>query len=422
MGNPRKTIRIPLPGGGTDVDISDYLGIIDTDVFQRLSRIKQLSTVNFSLPGGAYNRNEHSIGTLYQGRRIGRSVGLDEYGQRLLEACCILHDIGHGTYSHISENITEGMSQISHDDKTLEKIDRIEGQIGGIGVSPDDVRAVLSRENPMFKLILTILGADKIDYVIRDNLHCGFPSPDVERIIEYAGFDGEHYFVQDKAEGRITDFLKAWWTAHKEIYLRKSVELAEAVKMKMIYYAIRNGELEPEDLFEMDDNELDSLLLRSESEIVREINSRFLDRKIPKTVGSLRMEGYESTESLRNKPIHVEGLSQGEYEEFVEFFDNFETITELDRRFQEEFGLQPYQTAVTTSPQIDRMMPKDVTIMRKGSRKDEIMKTHVKDELMSIREEMRRHYAIRFAVDGEERYRVCEAIRRAGLKNFVFEN
>lgn len=422
----RKTVRIPAPGGGVDVEVSDYVPVIDTEEFQRLGRIRQLSCAFHVYPGAVHTRKEHSLGTLYFGREIGESVGLSEYNQRLLEMCCLLHDIGHGAYSHISETVARDVFGISHDDKIFDKLERIEEEIRLSGVNPDDVRSVFGKENRLYKLISTILGADKLDYITRDRLHCGLPTVDVEKIITYAVFDGNEYAVEEKAENLVTDFLKSWWSAHKEIYLRKSVEIADAVKTRMILYAIKNGEIKPEELYEMDDAELDYIIMKSENRSIEAMNRMFRERRLPKTAGALRMEGYELRENLRGKPILVEGVSEEEYKEVCEKLSSFDRVLELEERIRKEFGMEPQEIIITTSPGIERLRPKEVNMLRRGSqgRKDEIVSVYdfSKGRFREfLEEEMRGHWAVRIAVSEDKREGVYERLKNAGFKELFAE-
>ena len=79
------------------------LKLIDTPPLQRLRRIRQLGFINLIYPGANHTRFEHSIGALYLASRLADSIGLDEDKKSLLRICALLHDVGHGPFSHVSE-------------------------------------------------------------------------------------------------------------------------------------------------------------------------------------------------------------------------------------------------------------------------------------------------------------------------------
>jgi uncharacterized protein len=81
--------------------------IIDCPIFQRLRKIKQLAMASLVYPGAIHSRFEHSVGAMHVAGRIAQAVGLPPHEIRLARLAALLHDIGHGPFSHVSEPILQ---------------------------------------------------------------------------------------------------------------------------------------------------------------------------------------------------------------------------------------------------------------------------------------------------------------------------
>ena len=95
--------------------------LINSSIFQRLRGIKQLALASFVYPGAHHTRFEHSIGTMCLARRIAKRLKLDKEKIKILQLAGLLHDIGHGPFSHISEQVMEEYRDKTLLDKYLDK-------------------------------------------------------------------------------------------------------------------------------------------------------------------------------------------------------------------------------------------------------------------------------------------------------------
>jgi HD superfamily phosphohydrolase len=162
-------------------------GIIDTRIFQRLRRLRQLAFAYLVYPGAVHTRFDHSLGAFHVACRMAKQLQLDPEERRLVRLAALLHDIGHGPFSHVSEPILERhcnkekvklapkqqvheliTSQILRTDKELaqwilekdrEKVIAILEGKSGYSVLHDVVSGPLD--------------ADKQDYLLRDSHFCG---------------------------------------------------------------------------------------------------------------------------------------------------------------------------------------------------------------------------------------------------------
>ena len=92
--------------GFIDVDETES-NIVSTPIFQRLRRIRQLALANLVYPGALHTRFEHSLGVCYIAGLLATRLGFEENDKRRIRLAALLHDIGHGPFSHISEEILE---------------------------------------------------------------------------------------------------------------------------------------------------------------------------------------------------------------------------------------------------------------------------------------------------------------------------
>lgn len=418
MSIPEKIIKIRVAETSVDVDVSRFLPIIDTPTFQRIDEIKQLGMVYKVWPGGTHTRKIHSIGTLYYIQKIGDCVGLSPSDKNLLEVTALIHDIGHGPFSHASEILLSDMSGKTHEEKSVEKLSGIRDEIEKCGARFEDVVSIFQRRNNLWKLIWGLVGADKLDYVKRDLFECGLGSKETERITTYVYFDGENYAVEEKAKEIVKDFLYNRWLAHREIYLRKPVEIIETMLRKSIDYAIREGCLQHEKIWDMTDYQLETEILKSKSDISRRVFVNIMNRNWLKTAGVLKLKGYENIERVADKPIFVEGMDEEQYSRLIKKYHSMRDVTCLEESLMEEFKLGAEEIAVTTSPAIERLSPEDVSIYSQEKKKiTSIFRLYPSFKRL-LEEEMKAHYSFRILVENKRRKDICEKLK-SGILGYI---
>ena len=176
--------------------------IIDTCVFQRLRRLRQLAMESLVYPGAVHTRFDHSIGALHIARGLGAKLLPNEDSRRLVRLAALLHDIGHGPFSHVSEPLLQRYS-----DKTKLRVknqDEVHELISwGVILHNRELGRLLSEEDrehivrllkgeygfSLYKdLVSGPVDVDKQDYLLRDSYFCG---------VKYGLYD----------QGRLTDTL-----------------------------------------------------------------------------------------------------------------------------------------------------------------------------------------------------------------------
>lgn len=190
MNNIYHVIKDPVHGTMqfTHVEDSWVKPFIDSPHFQRLRHIKQLGMGDFIFPGAVHSRFNHCLGCCYVASQIAHKIGLADEERQLVMIACLLHDVGHGPFSHAFEGIFHD-KQIRHEDwtpyflndfstpeffaeynrlnprhpLTPEKFQVIENMIMH---KPVD-RSVLA------DIVSSQLDADRLDYLLRDSHFCG---------------------------------------------------------------------------------------------------------------------------------------------------------------------------------------------------------------------------------------------------------
>ncbi|MER8653296.1 HD domain-containing protein [Mesorhizobium sp. M0847] len=200
--------------------------LIDTECFQRLRLIRQNGLANFVFHGAEHSRFSHSIGVQHVARlmfeRICRNRTMEENLDDKMEVllASLLHDVGHGAFSHTLEEILEGNGIEFHHETMTRSFINSDGPIRTILDQIDDklrdrVSAFFdfklrSADHWKFKIVSSQMDADRLDYTQRDALSCGIKGHgfDFERLIDYS------IFMTEKAsqwiEARLRQLRLIW--------------------------------------------------------------------------------------------------------------------------------------------------------------------------------------------------------------------
>ncbi|WP_049987189.1 HD domain-containing protein [Halobellus rufus] len=169
--------------------------LLDTEPVQRLRHVKQLGTVQLVYPSANHTRFEHSLGVYHLADRALSHLGIEGRRAEEIRAAALLHDVGHGPYSHNVEPVTHRHTGKYHDD-VYELL--AAGSVGEIlrdhGLDPERVADLVAGEGQYGQLVSGELDVDRMDYLVRDAHHTGVPygTIDHERLIRELTFvDGE---------------------------------------------------------------------------------------------------------------------------------------------------------------------------------------------------------------------------------------
>ncbi len=240
--------------------------VIDTRVVQRLRRLRQLAGAEFVYPGANHTRFEHSIGAMHLAGLMAENITEDEMETQSLRLAALLHDIGHGPFSHIFEEILAEKGQ-NHEDITtwLVKDSELADILQDGGINPNDLSQLaigkLERKGRLYlnQVIRSSIDVDKLDYIVRDSFHTGaeYGNVDVFRLIyTIEPFQG-NLSVNTTAITTLEAFLIARVLSFRSIYYHRVCRAVQRMLADALKFA--NEELglsefiTPEDYLEMDD-------------------------------------------------------------------------------------------------------------------------------------------------------------------------
>jgi uncharacterized protein len=226
----------------TDVPTDRLLfQLLNAAEFQRLRRIRQLGMAHMAYPGADHSRYSHSLGVLQMARRI--LERLSHSTQINSDECCLalvaslLHDLGHGPYSHVFERVTG----VRHERLTYRVILDSESEIHRLLIRhdkmlPEQVVTLLqgnSKRKFLSDVISSQLDADRLDYLLRDNLMTGanYGGFDVKWLLMAMTIDPQtdRLVVLPKAISAVEAYLQARYHMYRNVYFHKVVRSAEGM-------------------------------------------------------------------------------------------------------------------------------------------------------------------------------------------------
>lgn len=244
--------------------------LIDTREFQRLRRIRQLGVSEFTFPGAVHARFAHSIGVFHTARTLVQVLEremkrneqvFDEKMAQVALAAALLHDLGHGPFSHTFEGVQESRGvKKRHEQWTADIIRNEKGQIRPLLEAhragfTEQVATLLEKEDPddiYHAIVSSSFDADRLDYLRRDKLMTGTGAGGIDfdwlienvRVaqIEIDAPDedvGEPRRVQTfcltaKAQPAAEQFLLARYTLHQQVYFHKATRCVEQMVGKLL--------------------------------------------------------------------------------------------------------------------------------------------------------------------------------------------
>ena len=224
------------------------LDIIDTLVFQRLRRIRQLAGAHLVYPGAQHSRFEHSLGAMHIASQAATVLKekkyLDSDDVANLRLAALLHDIGHGPFSHLFEEVLQQKKRISHE-KIGEKL-KLKSEIGDLiakaGFDKGFVSTLAfgnSKYQFMNEIISGGLSADMMDYLLRDGYFTGTQHAKVDfmRIINSLDVHKKKLSLDRSALYSFESMMISRYQMFKAVYFHKTVRAAEVMLLKSMLLA-----------------------------------------------------------------------------------------------------------------------------------------------------------------------------------------
>ena len=298
MTNKRKIINDPVYDGFLSVDDAVILQVIEHPYFQRQRRIKQLGLTYLVYPGAMHTRFIHMLGAFnLMGRALEvlrqKGVAVTDEECRGAKLAVLLHDIGHGPFSHTSERV---FVNVAHEDITLMMMQRINSEMGGALDVAIEIFSNQYHKHFLHQLVSSQLDMDRLDYLGRDSFFTGVSEGIVgtDRIISMLNVHDDELVVDEKGIYSVEKFIISRRLMYWQVYMHKTVIAADQLLLNILR---RARELDPTtfrfdaaapdflDRFaEMDDDDIMVAVKHwqhSEDEILSTLCNNLVNRKLP---------------------------------------------------------------------------------------------------------------------------------------------
>ena len=297
------------------------LSIIDNPIFQRLRRIRQLSGAHLTYPAAQHTRFEHSLGVMHIASQAGHALNekgiikLDDI--EILRLSGLLHDIGHGPFSHLFEEIIQE-KKISHEDFGREII--INSDIGdNLSKNGFDKKHVTkiafgdSKDQYMNEIVSGALSADMMDYLLRDGYFTGAEHAKIDhkRITQSLDVHKKKLSLERSALYSFESMMHSRYQMFKAVYFHKTVRAAEVMLLEALRLSDDEFGFTTFNLNEFvnltDENVLSSLISSNSTKLkrARQLAIDYQNRKLLKCVFERILTGKTNLKKTRTNELRT---------------------------------------------------------------------------------------------------------------------
>ena len=294
MSEKKKFIRDSVYG---DINLSDFeVRIMDMPQFQRLRRIKQLGLISLIYPGATHTRFEHSIGTMNLGSKLSEELGLEKDEIELIRTSALLHDVGHGPFSHVSE----GVLSVPHEELTKYVItqtsmrDLLEEKY-----DVNEIVDIVNGKGYLGPIVSGELDVDRMDYLLRDSHNTGvaYGIIDYERIISNLKLE-DGLILDIKGVQAAEGALVSRYFMYPSVYQHHTTRIVNSMFRRALKRVIDEGIINENDIYKYDDAEMIGIFRHCDNEFVNDIIHRLDNRRIMKRVKTIRLDNFKYPEKM----------------------------------------------------------------------------------------------------------------------------
>jgi hypothetical protein len=362
MNRASKVVRDPLHG---NIRIKGVIAaLLESPEVQRLYNIKQLGFAHLVFPGAHHTRLEHSLGSYAIASRIAETLSLKSPEYNIITCAALLHDVGHGPFSHTLESILLEKVGVNNIDLTEQLILGIQ-EVYTLGekhfiqspavtdildtFSIDKkqlihcIRGIVKERPFLSQLLNSSIDVDQLDYLMRDAYYTGvaYGMIDIDRLLQTIMIYKDVLTVNRKGVSVVENILMARGLMYSSVYFHKTVRIAELM-LSRAFEGVSSQE--PFELFKMTDAEIMSTLQHS-GDFQQEIITRLKYRTLFKQAFT------RSSFELNKVQMKV-----------IKKLENIQTRREKELEFEDTFGIPkghiildiPRPELLMTEPRIHR--------------------------------------------------------------------
>jgi len=314
------------------------LAIIDNPIFQRLRRIRQLSGAHLTYPAAQHTRFEHSLGVMHIASQAGHALHekgiLKSDNIEILRLSGLLHDIGHGPFSHLFEEIIQE-KKISHEDFGKEII--LKSDIGdSLSKNGFDKKLITkvafgdSKFQYMNEIVSGALSADMMDYLLRDGYFTGAEHAKIDhkRITQSLDVHKKKLALERSALYSFESMMHSRYQMFKAVYFHKTVRsaevmLLEALRLSDDEFGFTNFNVN--EFVNLTDEYVLSTLISSKSsklKCARQLAQDYQNRKLLKCVFERILTGRTNLKKTRTDELRTSISKKSKIDENEIFVDS----------------------------------------------------------------------------------------------------
>ena len=229
--------------------------IIDTPQFQRLRRIKQLGMAFLVYPGAQHTRFEHSLGVYHLGRVVSDMLGFGKEETNSISISGLLHDIGHGPFSHLMDRI--GTDSHERRSASIIKSGEIADILSEQGIDPASIADTIQGNSRFSPFIASEIDLDRMDYLVRDSHYTGVSSGiDAGRLTAVMAIDEDRLVFREAGLGAVESLLLGRFMMFPYVYYHHTARSAELMLIRALNHLCEQQDEVADQLWIMDDMEL----------------------------------------------------------------------------------------------------------------------------------------------------------------------
>ncbi len=234
----RKIINDPVYGFIT-INHPLIFQIISHPFYQRLRRISQMALAQLVYPGATHTRLHHSLGAYHLmcnaiSELKGKGIDISAEEEVAVKAAILLHDVGHGPFSHALENVL--IKDLHHEDISLKIMQQMNSEMNGDLQLAIEIFTNKYHKPFLHQLISGQLDVDRMDYLTRDSFYSGVSEGVIgyDRIVKMLCVHNNQLVVEEKGIYSVEKFLVARRQMYWQVYLHKTVLAAEMMLVKIM--------------------------------------------------------------------------------------------------------------------------------------------------------------------------------------------
>lgn len=417
-----KLVHDPLWGL---VDITRYLPMIDTPEFQALGFKYQLGVTSLLFPAATHTRKQHSFGALKRTQDLAErwvSKGfINTEEADTISAYALWHDIGHGPFSHVIEDVTRELWGRNHDENGALIINKLKKEVEEAGIDFKKFKELFDHKNPLYLAVHDKnLGAEKLDYLSRDAYYTIGERPGVEYLAQHTYFIDGKVMIDEKAIENAKALQDFYVKMYKIVYLRKNSAIAQRVTQRMTYELLQHELITETEFWSLTDFGLLGLLENTTRESVSEQMQKLMQRDLPKTAIALKIEKFAEIERRKDKAQAIFGISENQIDALLmhSAFSKPSQLRKTEKEIEKMAGLPKKSVLVVPSSSAERFMAKDIDIYVHGGTNAKLS-DYFAEHFHAMEEEGKSYSTIRICTYKEYREKLSNEKTAEEIKEYL---